>query len=65
MPPLRKTERAREDLLASWWFVAADDPAAADRLFDRIEARLSILERFPEAGTSRPDVADGMRMLAE
>lgn len=62
---VRQTARARADLLAIWRDVAADDPAAADRLFDRLEARVRILETFAEAGSARPDIAPDARMLVE
>ena len=62
---VNQTARARADLLAIWRDVAADDPAAADRLFDRLKARVRILETFPEAGPSRPDIAPDARVLVE
>jgi toxin ParE1/3/4 len=62
---VNQTARARADLLAIWFKVAADDVAAADRLFGRLEARLRILETFAEAGRSRPDIAPGARVLVE
>lgn len=62
---VRQTARARADLLAIWLDVAADDPAAADRLFDRLEARVRILETFAEVGRARPDIAPDARVLVE
>jgi toxin ParE1/3/4 len=62
---IRQTARARADLLAIWRDVAADDPAAADRLFDRLEARVRILETFAEAGPARPGIAPDARVLVE
>src|SRR3546814_3988800 len=50
VPTIRRTVRAREDLLDIWLHIAQDDPAAADRVFDRIEARIEVLKQFPEAG---------------
>lgn len=43
--------------------MAAHDPAAADRLHDRLAARLRTLEDFVEAGIARPDIAPEARML--
>ncbi|MBV9734443.1 MAG: type II toxin-antitoxin system RelE/ParE family toxin, partial [Acidisphaera sp.] len=40
MAQLRKTAQARRDLLDIWLHIALDDPAAADRVFDRLEARI-------------------------
>jgi toxin ParE1/3/4 len=62
---IHHTGRARADLLDIWLDVAADDPAAADRLFDRLEARVRILETFAEAGVARPNIAPEARMLVE
>lgn len=62
---VRQTLRARADLLDIWLDVATDDPAAADRLFDRLEARVRILETFAEAGRARADIAPDARMLVE
>lgn len=42
-----------------------DNLAAADRVYDRLEARVKILERFPEAGVARPDIAKDARVLVE
>lgn len=42
-----------------------DNPDAADRLLDRLEVRVRILETFPEAGAARPDIAPEARMLVE
>lgn len=65
MPRLRHTRRARRDLLDVWIGIARDDPVGADRVYDRLEARMRILERFPEAGMARPDIAEEARMLVE
>ncbi len=63
--PIRHTQRARADLLALWIEIAKHNPAAADRVYDRLEARVNILSEFPEAGVTRPDIAAEARMLVE
>ena len=40
-------------------------PAAADRVYDRLDARVRTLERFPELGTARPEIAPEARVLVE
>ena len=65
MPQVRHTSRARRDLLDLWLDIAADNPAAADRVYDRIEARIEILKGFPEAGAPRPELAADARFLVE
>lgn len=63
--PVRHTHRARADLLDIWLEIASKNLAAADRLYDRFEARVRVLGEYPEIGTARPDVATEARMLIE
>ena len=65
MAQIRHTARARRDLLDIWIAIAADNLAAAERVYDHIEARISVLERFPNAGLARPDIAGSARVLVE
>jgi toxin ParE1/3/4 len=65
VPRVSQSQRARADLLDIWLEIATDDPAAADRLYDRLERRVGILETFPEAGPSRPEIAPEARVLVE
>jgi toxin ParE1/3/4 len=65
VPQIHHTVRARRDLLDIWFSIATDNPAAADRVYDRLEARVRILERFPEVGPARPDIAADARVLVE
>jgi toxin ParE1/3/4 len=60
---VRKSKRAQADLLEIWLGIAAENPIAADRVFDRIEARVSQLENSPEAGPRRLDIAPTARAL--
>jgi toxin ParE1/3/4 len=62
---VRHTIRARRDLLEIWEYIAARNPAAADRVFERLETRIRILEKFPEAGPARPEIAADARVLIE
>lgn len=66
MPTLiRYTRRARADLLDIWLEIAKSDPAAADRLYDRLEDHVTVLAQFPKAGVARPDIAEEARILVE
>jgi len=47
---------AEDDLDAIWEDVAANNPAAADRMIDQIEAAHERLVPFPYAGHRRPDL---------
>ena len=48
-----------------WRYIAAENPAAADRLLLKIDDKLQILRVFPEIGTLRDDIRPGFRMLVE
>lgn len=60
---LHFTHRAREDLLDIWVYIAAQNPSAADRVFDRIEESCWRLRDFPQVGPARPDIAENARIL--
>ena len=53
MPALHYTARTRRDLIDIWLEISAVNPAAADELYNRLEARVEILQRFPQAGPAR------------
>lgn len=65
MARIRTTRQAEIDLLNIWLYIARDDPAAADRLFDRLERRRADLARHPRLGSRRPDIAAEARCLVE
>ncbi len=58
-----RTRRARQDLIDIWRHVGRDDPAAADRLLDRIDAHCAHLADHPEMGPERADIRLGLRYL--
>ncbi len=47
---------AENDLDAVWEFIAEDNPDAADRMIDAIEATIEALVPFPHQGHRRPDL---------
>jgi toxin ParE1/3/4 len=59
------SRRAEADLREIWRYIAAENPAAADRVLLRIDERIQLLQRFPEIGVLRSDIRRGMRMLVE
>ncbi|MDR2856776.1 MAG: type II toxin-antitoxin system RelE/ParE family toxin [Novosphingobium sp.] len=61
--PIIRTARADEDLIEIWTHIAADNPDAADRVLDAIEARWLQLARYPRSGMARDDIAPGIRHL--
>jgi toxin ParE1/3/4 len=65
VPQIRHTARARRDLIEIWLDIAAANPAAADGVYIRLEARIKILETFPKAGPARRKIAAEARALVE
>ena len=65
MLPLRQTAQARRDLLDIWLDIAPENIDAADRVYERLEARVLVLQQYPELGAARPDIAEPARMLVE
>ena len=61
VPVLRGARLAEEDLIDIWLRIAQDDPAAADRTLDAIDARARRLVDFPRLGPARDDIAPGLR----
>jgi len=57
------TKKAREDLIDIWLHIAEDDPAAADRVLDRLDEAASLLADHPEMGAARDDIRPGLRYL--
>jgi toxin ParE1/3/4 len=60
---VRRTARAAADLDDIWLRVALDNPAAADRLIDRLVARCHDLAAHPGLGVACPEIAPDARML--
>ncbi len=56
-----KRPLAEYDLDDIWWYIAQDNPEAADRLLDRIEERCRALAQFPEMGVNREELMHGLR----
>lgn len=58
-----RTRRARQDLVGIWRHIAADNPAAADGLLDRIDERCARLVESPRLGPPRDDIRPGLRYV--
>lgn len=56
---------ARTDLLDIYLSIGARDPAAAERLYDRLEARTAQLALQPRMGPRRPEIRPSTRVLVE
>jgi len=63
MPKVVKRPLAETDLEEIWWYIAQDNPDAADRFLDKIEERCLTLAQFPSMGISRDELHPGLRSL--
>jgi len=61
MAAVHRSSRAEIDLLEIWSYIAKDDPLAADRQLDRIDAACDMLAENPQGGPRREDLARGLR----
>ena len=59
------TPQAREDLIEIYAYIGLDNPSAAERIFDAIEAKAELLVEYPRMGERRPDIRPSTRMLIE
>jgi len=60
-PYFTRTERCEQDLIELWVYIAQDNPAAADRVLDEIEAKCHLLAGQPRLGPARPDIRPDLR----
>lgn len=65
MGAIHYTALARQDLIDLWLELSHVNPVAADEFYNRLEARVEILRRFPASGQLRPDIAPEARSLVE
>ncbi|MCJ2013228.1 type II toxin-antitoxin system RelE/ParE family toxin [Methylobacterium sp. J-076] len=63
MSRIRRYGRAKDDLLDLWTYIAQDDIAAADRMLDRIEAKLELVADRPRLGREMPELAEDLRSV--
>jgi len=59
------SRQARADLLDIYVLIGLEQQAAAERYFDRIEAKAALLASQPRIGVRRRDIRPMMRMLVE
>lgn len=60
---IRRLPSAIRDVDDTWLHIAADDPAAATRMVDRLAAGIARLVDFPESGPARPEIGSGARSV--
>ena len=56
---------AREDLIDIYEYIGIDNPSAADRIFDAVQAKVESLIRYPRIGVRRPEIRLSTRILIE
>jgi toxin ParE1/3/4 len=61
LPRVAKTARAEQDLEDIWFYVAMDDPVAADGVLNAIDAQCRLLATQPQMGRARPELAPEVR----
>jgi toxin ParE1/3/4 len=54
-----RTPDAIADLDGIWDYIARDNPAAADRILDELNARFALVAENPDLGELQPKLADG------
>jgi toxin ParE1/3/4 len=59
------TPRAEDDLLEIYTFVALENPAAADRLLEKLESGVDLLPHHPRLCQRRPEIRPSLRALTE
>ncbi|MFV3128678.1 type II toxin-antitoxin system RelE/ParE family toxin [Niveispirillum sp. KHB5.9] len=57
--------QAKTDLLDIYVAIGLENPPAAERMYDALEARAQQLAMHPRLGSRRPDIRAGMRVLVE
>jgi toxin ParE1/3/4 len=58
-----RTRQAREDVLAIWEYIAADNETAADRLLRRFDETARRLSENPALGSSQARFRQGLRCM--
>ncbi|MGN6584638.1 MAG: type II toxin-antitoxin system RelE/ParE family toxin [Rhizobiaceae bacterium] len=60
---VKRSERAEEDLIQIWSYIAQQNPRAADQLLDRLQQRWELLASQPRSGLARNDIGSGIRYV--
>ncbi|MGJ4902473.1 type II toxin-antitoxin system RelE/ParE family toxin [Bradyrhizobium sp. HKCCYLS2058] len=59
------SNQAKADLIDIYLLIGVEQPAAAERYLNRIEAKVELLRSQPRMGVRRSDIRPSMRMLIE
>jgi toxin ParE1/3/4 len=61
---IKRSAKARADLLEIWLYIADRDSQAADRILGEIERVCRLIATHPRMGRERPDIRPGIRSFA-
>ncbi|MDD2769009.1 MAG: type II toxin-antitoxin system RelE/ParE family toxin [Methylococcus sp.] len=61
MPVIRKSSRAKSDLIEIWEYIAEDSEVRADAFIDRIDKKFRTLAQRPGIGRLRDELAEDLR----
>ena len=61
MPHVTRRPLAQADILEIWDYIAEDNPAAADRWVDQLDAQFRLLATQPKMGRARNELAADVR----
>lgn len=61
MASYRLSQRAEEDLLATWRYIAENSPASATKLIRALHQHFALLAENTHLGQARPDIRPGLR----
>lgn len=59
------TPQAREDLIEIYIYIGLDNPSAAERIFEAMQAKAESLIDYPRLGVRRPEIRPSARILVE
>ena len=64
MPRIIRRERAAQDLIEHWSYIAEDgDIERADRFLERVERKVFLLAEYPYSGRSRDTIRPRLRSV--
>ena len=58
-----RSPQAVDDVFAIWLYIRQHDESAADRLIDRIDGKLAVLEAYPQMGSVRGELGEQVRSV--
>ncbi len=61
MARVLKRPLAEADLDDIWWYIAQDNPDAADRFLTKVDEQCQALAQFPKMGISKDDLMPSLR----